>query len=191
MKRRLTRRALLCLLLALPGIALAQSGVEVEVVVFRQWEAGGGDAELSPANPPPPEAVRPVSLVGTGFSRLPPSELELAGVRQRLAESNAYEVLTHFGWTQPALSPEESRSVVIPAGWRPADGVPVNDPLFGSFRLIQRNYLHLKVDLRYRRPPTGELYTMIQEQRVPPDRLYYFDDPVLGVIVEVRPTQSD
>ncbi|KAB7627640.1 CsiV family protein [Alkalilimnicola sp. S0819] len=142
MNKLLSRLCLLTVLItAPPGMAWAQEDTqwyEVEVLIFRQWQAGGAeDAELTPADPPPPYFERIAALAdagaepGTPFRLLPPQRLTLQGAWQRLAESGPYEPLVHLGWEQPAYEEAGAVAVALPTGWMP----PVmNEPLAGEAR---------------------------------------------------------
>jgi hypothetical protein len=184
------RRLLVPVVLALGGLipaANAQQSTDgaeqpdwyqVEVVIFRQWEQRGPDAETWPRDPVPP---RDGSLVTLGppasgpdapaFSRLPGDALKLSGIASRLRKSSSYEVLLHVGWVQPGMEESSTRAVALPLDWKPPaeertadwsdratgagyspfDTVPASEPLYGSIRLIRQRYLHFEADLRYRR----------------------------------------
>lgn len=138
--------ATLTLMLAMtavtPVTAQEDSGRDwytVEVIVFRNWS--GADTEQFRPDVPPP-AFQQLTVLRSGgqraFRRLAGSELALQGARQRLEKSPDYEVLTHFGWEQPALAEEEAISIPLPLGWQPSPlsfnasrhplGIPVITP---------------------------------------------------------------
>lgn len=106
---------------------------EVEVVVFRQWQAGGPDREywpdpeqVAPPAPvtlasPAPATERPPAQAGAPpVQRLPETEMELGPVVERLTEAGQYDVLAHLGWRQAGLPPEQAPAVAVPPGWSSA-----------------------------------------------------------------------
>lgn len=189
----------LLLALGLSPAALAQGDYQVEVIVFKQWEAGGPDAERWPLNPPPPAAAQVVSLAdpNNGFSRLSPNQLKLHGAAQALAKSPSYEPLIHFGWRQPGLGRDAAPAVQLPA----------DAPVQGLIRVYRERYLHVEVDLRQ---PTGRAATQVQggddgatvtagepvyvhqqSRRMRSGELHYLDHPALGVLVLVTPLGAE
>lgn len=224
--RRLNPRfaaAALALVLAIicaPG--RAQDAYAVEVVIFRHWEAPGEDAEFWPDRPPPISRLATRRLVtlrsakangsdALAFSRLPDTKLQLAGIRQRLADSQDYEVLLHIGWRQPALKGDSAAAVTLPLNWSPPplsavdaassgipsspnpfDYLPPGTRLWGTLRLVQKRYLHFQADLRYRRNDAARadekatVYSMTQTRRMRAGEIHYLDHPVLGLMVQAR-----
>lgn len=217
------RRLIALLLLLLPVLAVAQeaqpSWYEVEVIVFKQWEARGEDAEHWPTDAPDPRLQQLVQLGEpteglVPFSQLPQSELRMQGVYKVLAASQSYEPLLHIGWRQQGLSREQAPAVAIPRGWEPA---PPRDPesfelytglgdapqserpaLYGTIRVFEERYLHAAVDLRYRDPGAPimaadeepPLYVHRQQRRMrKPGELHYLDHPKLGVLIQVTPIE--
>ena len=177
----LLHRAALCLLLLVTGAATVQAQTSgdtapkdwyaVEVIVFKQWEAGGQDAELWPNNPALPSArhgLQPLSGPAdqrTAFAPLSSGSFALAGVERRLSQSDAYRVLTHFGWIQPGLDDKQAPAVALPENWlssalppssgdesaspSPFSRLPAGTELFGTLRVYRNRYLHVEADLRY------------------------------------------
>lgn len=119
---------------------------EVEVVVFRQWQAGGPDREFWPdpeqvAPPAPvmlaaaaPATERPPAQAGAQpVQRLPETQKQLGPVVERLAEAGQYDVLAHLGWRQAGLPPEQAPAVALPPGWSaPAVNLPAAVQLAGE-----------------------------------------------------------
>lgn len=210
--------ALVLLLAALAPPGLAQNKYAVEVVIFRHWEAPGDDAEFWPGQPQPisRSAIKRLTTLGTAvsgtdtpeFSRLPDTELQLAGIQQRLTHSDDYRVLLHAGWRQPSLKPNHAVAIVLPLNWfpparptanagaiqNPFEFLPQGTRLWGTLRLVQKRYIHFQVDLRYRRDGIGSasadnmttVYPMTQSQRMRVGDINYLDHPVLGILVQVR-----
>lgn len=215
LSRRLLIVLLSMILTALSMPVMAQNEYAVEVVIFRHWQAPGDDAEFWPRQPPPISQSAAKHLVTLGpaaggddapaFSRLPATELQLAGIRQRLEHSKDYKVLLHVGWRQPGLGPADAPAVVLPLNWSPPplpkvsatpvpgqnpfDHVPAGTRLWGTLRLFQQRYLHFQVDLRFRGDGSGDtmkIYPMIQSRRMRAGEIHYLDHPVLGILVQAR-----
>lgn len=203
--------ALLLVLLSLFALpAAAQESAqwyEVEVIVFRQWESGGADAERPRADVPPLGAENVVSLRGpepgqplTPYARLSPNEMRLHGVKQVLEKHRGYEPLLHVGWRQPGLGQAGAPAVALPAGWLPGAG---EEPMLrGLIKVYRERYLHADVDLRYGhneglaqlQGPEGKMAstgTMAdvhrQSRRMRSGELHYLDHPKLGVLIQVTP----
>lgn len=169
--------ALLPLLAALVSPAAAEvetSWYEVEVIIFRQWQAGGADAEYPRPDTPAPAAENVASLNPpapgaplTPYARLAENELRLRGSMQALTRHKAYEPLLHVGWRQPGLGRADAPMVALPPGWLPeplaasadepahtpsatsAARAEAKPPLYGLIRVFRERYLHAEVDLRY------------------------------------------
>lgn len=198
---------LTALTLAAPaGAQQSTPWYEIELIVFRQPDPTGLDAELHPVDPPPPEAEQVVTLrqlqggATLPYAMLDSGELQLGAVYQRLQDSGRYQPLLHIGWRQPGLSSAEAASVAIPPEWQPW-GNALRPPLHGLIRFQQDRFLHFAVDLRYRPEPAfdavsfseGTLdvepqptYVHQQSRRVRTGELHYLDHPALGVLVQVR-----
>lgn len=221
LSRRLLIALLGMILTALAAPVMAQNEYAVEVVIFRHWEAPGDDAEFWPRQPRPISQSATKHLVTLGpvasgadapaFSRLPDTDLQLTGIRQRLEHSKDYKVLLHVGWRQPGLGPASAPAVVLPLNWSPPplpkvsatpagggqnpfDYVPASTRLWGTLHLFQQRYLHFQVDLRFRRGDIGSapaggavmIYPMTQSRRMRAGEIHYLDHPVLGVLVQAR-----
>lgn len=204
---------LVALLLAAAPVSAQQSmpWYEIELIIFRQPEPTGADAELYPVDPPAPQAEQVVSLrqpqasTKLPYSMLGSNELQLSGIYQSLKSSSHYEPLLHIGWRQPGVAGSEAASVAIPSDWRPWTNGS-QPPLHGLVRFQQDRFLHLTVDLRLQPPPVEMPLTVLgldaeppvlptyvhqQSRRLRTGELHYLDHPTLGVIAQVRPLASD
>jgi hypothetical protein len=214
----MTKRLLspLLLVLALLGsTAFAQEGqetaqsYEVEVIVFKHWQAGGADAELPRSDVEPPAAERVASLdsAADGMTPLPENALRLQGVYQVLARSKDYQPLLHVGWRQQGLGREQAPAVAIPAEWAPGQEEP--PALYGLIKVYKERFLHAVVDLRHQladaqqgtaqiqaadgsmvaiAPPPAIVHQ--QERRMRSGELHYLDHPSLGVLIQVTPVEA-
>lgn len=210
MTKRLLR-PLLLLITLFCSAALAQETAQlydVEVIVFKQWEAGGADAELPRNDVPAPTAERISALdAADGIAALPSSELRLQGVYQVLARSKDYQPLLHVGWRQQGLGREQAPAVAIPAGWLP--GQELTPDLHGLIKVYKERFLHAVVDLRHQRPRAEQGSAQIegadgstavlapppaivhqQQRRMRSGELHYLDHPTLGVLIQVTPVEA-
>jgi len=143
------------------------------------------------------------------FQRLTGKALQLNSEWARLRRSAAYHPLLHIAWRQPGLARAEARAVHLrtragaPTGGLQTSPVaplaggseaPVQPVIDGTLRLYRARYLHLEVDLRYqpRVPPPGldqaaTIFRLTESRRVRSRKLYYFDNPLFGVLALVTP----
>jgi len=154
-----------------------------------------------------PDAVQPGLRLA--FQRLTGKALQLNSEWARLRRSATYRPLLHIAWRQPGLARAEARAVHL----RRRAGAPTGDPqtvpvaplasvseapvlpvIDGTLRLYRARYLHLEVDLRYqpRVPPPGldqeaSVFRLTESRRVRSRKLYYFDNPLFGVLALVTP----
>lgn len=77
-------------------------------------------------------------------------ELTMIDTLDRLDRLDAYEPLLHFGWTQTALTEEDTPELDLREFGEPPEG------LAGSLKLYLSRYLHLVVDLKLDAPETGQ-----------------------------------
>ncbi|ABI57145.1 peptidoglycan binding protein CsiV [Alkalilimnicola ehrlichii MLHE-1] len=187
--------------LLLPGTVAAEQQYDVELIIFRQWEARGDDAEAWPLSVGAPHFGRWQPLGARGFQRLSGNQLRLHGARQRLEQSDAYDPLLHIGWRQEGLPRNRSVAVPLPPAWMPPQApeewAPSLEPqrLYGLVRVYRERFLHAVIDLRYRRDtgdrdallPAGAVHALQQSRRMRSDELHYLDHPVLGVLIQIRP----
>lgn len=186
--------------LVLPGSVAAEQEYDVELIIFRQWEARGDGAEAWPLTVTAPHFGRWQPLGARGFQRLSGNQLQLHGARQRLEQSDAYQPLLHIGWRQAGLPRNRSVAVPLPPTWMPPEDPEAWDPslepqpLYGLVRIYRERFLHAVVDLRYRRDaddrsgllPTGAVHALRQSRRMRSNELHYLDHPALGVLIEIR-----
>jgi hypothetical protein len=171
------------------------------------------DTDL-PSQPVVPAGPEPLAYVA-----LPTSQFTMQSVAAKLSKKDAYRVLSHSAWRQPATSNKGSESVRI-FGGRLLDKDDPSNPHYefdGLVTLKSTRYLHLDVDaiLREQTSSSGgkydspadlgllessnngrdrtavyQIYRLMQSQRVRSNKLYYFDHPLMGVIVKISPYGS-
>jgi Peptidoglycan-binding protein, CsiV len=203
----------------------------VEVVIFTYAEPVGVGTEIFPPDAPepaalpdeetgqaaddetgaaaPPDSAVPATAA-TGdeapafaFHVLTSDEYTMQDILDRLHRLDVYRTVMHFGWTQPALSRDETTPIELRTFGDPPAG------LDGNFTLYLSRFLHLVVDLSLEadtaaptdqpvagfgddRDRTGPeqaqlpVHYRIEENRiVKSGDIRYFDHPKFGVVAKV------
>ncbi|MBU0499016.1 MAG: peptidoglycan binding protein CsiV [Gammaproteobacteria bacterium] len=172
------RLLLSLLLMTLWQAALAESSTyDIEVLIFSQ---SLGSTEQAPGFPGTPDMSKAGPLERRGISILPASQL--AGVRKRLEQSGAYQVLRHLSWRQ------ELANGTVPQPFRvtyPEQGASGGRRLMGTIALGRSNYAILKADLLLQ--DNGQSYRLEETRRMKRNELHYLDHPRIGVIATLQP----
>lgn len=169
--------------------------------LFGEPAADAAASGLPPEPPVAPPPVDPVEALREEALRtrvLTREELKLGNEYRRLAASSAYEPLLHAGWVQPGLP--EADATPFDLGTLGVVNVS------GTVRLHLSRFLHVTLDVTYRRPAgaapaavgaeglneivPGEKYRLTATRNVRSNELHYFDHPVFGVLVRVTPVTS-
>ncbi|MDD9824094.1 MAG: CsiV family protein [Gammaproteobacteria bacterium] len=168
-----------------------QGGVSLPFFGFPGEEAAPGDASSAPA----------------GYAPLASADYRLYGVFSVLERAPGYRPLLHLAWRQPGH--RRSAPLRLPGTGLPCAGVapPAVPPdaapaaaaapagpagqslLAGTVRLRDAGRLFLDLELSYRpcaEASVGGRARLSQSRRILLDRLYYFDHPLLGVLVQVE-----
>ncbi len=135
------------------------------------------------------------------LSLLPPEQLALTNVLNKLERLDAYTPLLHSGWEQNGLA--EDMAIPIDLIY-----FGVRNPR-GTLRLHMSRYLHIIADLAYQPPSTAQLqiqpplplgggisfpalqpepaedYYLYEERRILRGQLNYFDHPALGILLQI------
>lgn len=127
-----------------------------------------------------------------------PEQHTLAGEWRSLNNRAAYATIAHVAWTQPIPQDELLDAIAIDHA-RNADGLRVR----GSARVSRSRFVHLHLDLELL---TGEQprpvlapaagrgdavvgkvprYRLVEQRRMRPGELHYFDHPGFGVIAKI------
>ena len=212
--RAVPRLLLLLLLLAIsPAPRAAAPQYTLELLLFEpttvtgeeRWEEFLG--ELDNAN----AVVLGAPGADPAFRRLPTSALGAAA--HTLKSSGRYRLLAHLAWRQPSYGSQQTRPIFISGGERLAAGggyavgdttLPTLRRLEGSVRVHVGKYLHVELDLLYRRnrPPSPEGTVVAQaaaplppiqtlriqnKRRMRSKELHYLDHPLVGALVIAHP----
>lgn len=182
-----------------------QTFVSVEEIITGQTD---NPAQM-PATPAPEEPI--------AFVSLPSSEFSLGPVINKLSRQGAYRILSHVAWQQPGVKSNSHETVHITGGTlldNSREKGPSYE-FEALITLKTSRFLHLDVDaiLREQRSESikgnfesaSELgllesfdssrdkveiyqtYRLNQSQRIRTNKLYYFDHPLMGVIIKVSP----
>ncbi|MBI5451737.1 MAG: hypothetical protein HY940_10320 [Gammaproteobacteria bacterium] len=146
------------------------------------------------------------------FQRIGSDEMQLFATIKRLEGAQGYRSLVHLGWRQPVSDREQAQAVQI--GHRPqldngddsadetASAASKGRSVEGTIKLSAGNYLHLDLDLLFSVPlPVAadadaagttaplprDVYRLTQHRRIKSNELNYFDHPMFGALVMVRP----
>ncbi|MEK6748579.1 MAG: CsiV family protein [Pseudomonadota bacterium] len=161
---------------------------EVELILFAhpdgnalQSEHWVSDPGLPPSDksverltrPAPPPAANPAAAtaappknVPVAFQMLPPNDMKLSPLVEKLTASAGYKVLMHTAWRQPVSKGERGSGVMldntVDANYSPPSATPPAvvgtalapevSPFIGVFALTSTRYLHVTVDILYRQP---------------------------------------
>lgn len=172
---------------------------DVELLVFRtltanaspeEWgleAAAAGQRLAIPEDEPTPfTSNEPAPVAAMSFPALTPAKFKLTAIAETLRRSRNYQLLAHFGWTQPGYARDSAKYLPINSL------VPAGSGLVGQVALSRGRYLHLTVDLVYDAPGVeGEppqRYVLRQSRRMRSNERHYLDSPRFGVIAIVTPS---
>lgn len=122
------------------------------------------------------------------------TNLQMAADARRIERLDAYELISHLAWRQPAADV----SIALPVAATEL-GAPL--PVSGEFKLYRKRYLHLAVDVTLdtntassglssfiQADPTGP--AIVDSRRMRFGRTAYFDQPEFGVIAVVNKVED-
>jgi len=185
-----------------------QKFVTVEEILTGQH----GQNPQTQAPSPTPPGQTPLDFVG-----LPSSQFTMADIERRLHRQGTYKILTHTAWRQAAFTGNNNEGVHIFGGKLLDHEGPLGNryEFEGLVSLKSTKYLHLDVDALLRgssgkdqgskfnapadlallenpqhsneRSHVYQVYRLEQSQRVRSNKVYYFDHPLMGVIVKISP----
>jgi hypothetical protein len=176
----------------------ALQSYDVELIIFRnlsskasaeEWAGESGmqegstplTDEESPASSGAASEVAPPATATETFPTLPVAKVKLSTLAESLRRSRGYQVLAHFGWTQPGFPRTEAHYMAIDSQAAAESG------LTGRVALSRGRYLHLTLDLTLQ-SETGEHYVLRQTRRMRSNERHYIDHPKFGVIALVTPS---
>jgi len=198
---RLPALAILALIVGSAGAQqtpAALQSYDVELVIFRtlsasatpeQWTQGNSVAkqDVVVADEDAPSAaaaaVAPVATSTESFPEVSAGKFKLGAVEDTLRRSRNYQVLGHFGWTQPGFPRTEAHYMSVNQLVQQGSG------LTGQIAVSRGRYLHLTLDLTLESPgEPGQRYLLQQTRRMRSNERHYIDHPKFGVIALITQT---
>jgi hypothetical protein len=165
-----TKIALLLLLALTASTAALANSYRVEMVVFKRFDAAGGETWPQDAGEPD---------MGLAVARLPGQELSSGqgrlGPIAYTLERQGYRVLLHAAWIQPVGGRSSTR-------WYSLSG----RGLRGLVRVTRGRYLHFETDLLVDAGAEGAVRTS-QSRRMRSAEVHYIDHPRVGIVVRIDP----
>lgn len=206
---RLPRYLLLPLLICatlLPSVAAyaeETTWYSVELIVFanakesyrtsENWKQDLAQPQFSNAR-----VLTPAGSAGSkAFQAIDPSRYRLQGEWSRLQSSGEYRPLLHTGWLQPGLPREQAVGVILESG-AASDALGGAKPLSGVVKVGLSRYLHLDVNLLYRKShketaagdtAAFDTFQLSESRRMRSKEIHYLDHPMFGVIALITPLQ--
>ena len=181
-------------LLALSFQTHAEQWYHVELVVFEQLNT------VTDEEWPQTEPLETVPLTsGMATPLIQPAENEsLVNAAQRLDRSSRYQVHFHEAWQQPILEKRLAQAVAVQSE---------NELIDGNIRLYKETYLHAQLDLWLMQnaglanawsdaSPEGidisapRNPNLKESRRIRSKKLYFFDHPKLGALVQLTPIDT-
>lgn len=190
------------LIKTLVGIALvslsfqahAEQWYHVELVVFEQLNT------VTDEQWPQNELLETVPLsIDMATPLIQPAVNEsLITAAQRLNRSSRYQVHYHQAWQQPILEKRLAQAIAVQSE---------NELIDGIIRLYKETYLHAQLDLRLMQnagltnswsdaSPEGidisapRNPNLKESRRIRSKKLYFFDHPILGALIQLTPIDT-
>lgn len=174
----------------------------VEIIIFSQAKGSYAASENWKQDLTQPDfsgarTITPAgSAAGKSFQAVDPSRYRLQGEWNRLHNSSEYTPLLHTAWLQPGLPREQSVGVILEVG-APSPALGGAKPLSGVVKVGLSRYLHLDVNLLYRKPlattmedgASYETFQLSESRRMRSKEIHYLDHPMFGVIALITPLQ--
>lgn len=174
----------------------AEQWYHVELIVFEQLNTITDEQWPEMIESTPAELT---PLMASEF--IQPSKNEtLLTYQSRLNRSPRYRVDYHQAWQQPIMKKRYAKSVEVSSE---------NEMIAGSIRLYKSTYLHAALDLWLKEnvsdininswsdvSPEGEIIdiprnpNLKESRRIRSKKLYFFDHPKLGVILQLTPIDT-
>jgi len=174
--------------------AFAEQWYQVELVVFEQLDTVTDEKwpEMSELD------IAPLTPDMANNHIQPSLNQILVSASQRLNRSPRYKVHYHRSWQQPALPKNEAQYISVRNE---------NELIDGKIRLYKSTYLHAQLNIWLKNntgvitsfsdaSPLGETVELprnphlIESRRVRSKKLYYFDHPVLGALLQLTPVDT-
>ncbi|MDH3688470.1 MAG: peptidoglycan binding protein CsiV [Gammaproteobacteria bacterium] len=185
-----------------PSVVLAKE-YEVEIIVFQHTGADTSENEIWGESPLHTADIAKQALQATENSEqggvVDLLEKKLNSLAQQLKSSPNYKLLDHRGWQQSLLS--KASTSPSPIGNKP---VSSSDPtLLGSVKVYGGQFIVAELALLLRPGGSSQTlsqdtsgfgsyvrtaqYSLLEKRRIKLNEIHYFDHPLFGAIVQIRP----
>jgi hypothetical protein len=144
------------------------------------------------------KVLTPAGSAGSkAFQAVDPSRYRLQGEWSRLQSSGEYRPLLHTAWLQPGLPREQAVGVILESGVA-TESLGGAKPLSGVVKVGLSRYLHLDVNLLYRKSSSAatgdgtaafDTFQLSESRRMRSKEIHYLDHPMFGVIALITPLQ--
>ena len=195
------------LLTTVVSIAAADDLYKVELILFENLDPAAQQAEQWPANPglPALDNTRELAALSAAPEKspwrlLPPAELTLGGIYQRLRASTHYRPILHTAWVQPLDNSDRKVGVHVYSGMQnetasTGTDAGVTRKIDGSVSLRRGRFLYADVDIIYMKAASETTarttaVRLIDTRRLRSKEVHYLDHPLLGVILSVNPVDG-
>lgn len=170
---KLKNLALLALF-ALSFNAYATTFYQIEVIIFDQATRAALDSQVFPEPRQLPDMTHARPVADMPAAALPLQE----GVISAMQKTSDYQVIGHFAWLQE--------------GWPKNNATPVlirNRDVEGVITFSHNRFAHIDSNIIYTRNGYGgaNSFQLRASERVDYNKLYYFDNPIFGMLVIVKP----
>lgn len=186
-------------------VAAPAHAYTIEMIVFESNAANLWLSESWPALPEKLDANETDVGINTnvaGRQMLSEAQLGLKETARRLTSTGEYSILTHVAWNQPAETRESAKSSKLP------ENISRNGlPLEAKIKLYKQKFEHIALELQCTKKLPEAIanefaskqqlpLTVINQQwrfrlqesrKVKLNELQYFDQPMCGVLLMVRP----
>ena len=193
----------------IPAVA-SERWFAVEIIVFADLRDEALHAEHWPQDPGEPPLRGAVELTRRhegedagalhAFRLVSRADLRLNPVLASLRRSEWYRPLLHAGWRLRGLRIEAARparvGVHLDDGRAAGGGGGERPGVHGTVKVSLERYLHVDVDLLYRRADAGKTpatdavptrFRLTAEHRMRSGELHYIDHPLFGVLILIMP----
>jgi len=192
-----TQFILTLLLLAFSINSYATQWYHVELVVFEQLDTITD--EQWPEMTDMTETKSPMLTPDMASTLIQPAQNEtLLNTVERLGRSQHYQVQYHQAWQQPIMKKRSAKAIGIHSA---------NNMIEGSIKLYKSTYLHAALDLWLKEnitpvtswsdvSPDGDIIDaprnphLKESRRIRSKKLYFFDHPKLGALLQLTPIDT-
>jgi hypothetical protein len=187
------------------GIATTAKAYVIEMIVFESKSSSLWMSEHWPALPEQLDVSdKDILLSNTNTERqlLNESQLGLKETAKRLTSTGEFAILAHLAWSQAAETREAAKNSRLP------DGMSRNGlPLSGKVKLYKQKFEHIALELQCTKQLPDSIasdfaakqqlpqsvvgqqwrFRLQESRKVKLNELQYFDHPMCGVLLVVRP----